>query len=202
MEDNVTEQDRQIVIKRIKEDIENLEIRNKILERKRMLEQDEKVKEYSYIINEILCLDKKLAHITTNEDAVNLEFIWAFKSRIDDKKMSPCNHQIWMYTGSYSEIFYQTIGYYNTPCDNEESECFLHNEYICLECGEIIRVSNWEEFEQSHIVLKNMEDIDIEKYMALYYQLLYTHSIEEAQNLIIQEFNKNITEPKKKIKQK
>lgn len=198
----MTEQDRQIVIKRIEEDIKNLELRKELLKRKKILEQDEKVKEYSYIINEMFNLDKKLSHITSKEDAINLEFIWAFKSRIDDENISPCNHPIWMYTGAYAEIYYDNVGYYNTPCDNEESENFLHNEYICLECGEIIRVSNWEEFEQNHTVLKNIEDIDIEKYMKLYYQLLYTHTIEESQGLIIEEFNKSTIEPKKKIKQK
>ena len=104
----MTEQDRQIVIKRIEEDIENLELRKEILKRKKILEQDEKVKEYSYIINEMFNLDKKLSHITSKEDAINLEFIWAFKSRIDDENISPCNHPIWMYTGAYAEIYYET----------------------------------------------------------------------------------------------
>lgn len=198
----MTEQDRQIVIKRIEEDIENLEIRDRILERKRILEQDEKVREYAAILSEIGILNKKLSHISSKDDAVALEFIWAFKSRIADENISPCHHQIWIYTGSYFERFYNGIGYFPFRCDDEQNKNFSYNEYACLECGEIIRVSNWEEFEQTHIVLKNSEDIDIEKYMELYYQLLYTHSIEESQSLVTLEFNKNILEPKKKIKQK
>lgn len=127
------------------------------------------------------------------------------KNIIDNvkKKFDTCEHDIWLYSGSYCSVFYKNLGYMHySCCYDEESKDFAYNVYKCLECGKKIEIKDWEIFEEKNFVLKNLEDIDVEKYIVLYYQLLYSNSIDRAKELVIEKFNKDSLMPKKKIKEK
>jgi len=87
---------------------------------------------------------------------------------------------------------------YNSEDLSDNIYTFSYNKYICLECREEIMISemNWKKFEDSNVVLKNNNYVNIEYYQDLYYQLLYNnYDFTEAQNIVVNEFNKN-----KKIK--
>ena len=129
---------------------------------------------------------------------IGLEFIWALTG-VKKEGISQCNHDILNYYGSYSlgdtprvKLEFQVY--------DEEDEDFTYNKYKCLECGKLIQVEDWQEFEKEKIVLKNRKEINPFKYQDLYYQLLYNHSVEEAQRMLIEEFNKTKGLTKKKTK--
>ena len=60
-----------------------------------------------------------------------------------------CNHDIWMYAGSYS---IDSSKYTNSSnpkyslCYDENSKRFIFNKYICLGCGSIIKPKNYLRF--------------------------------------------------------
>lgn len=113
----------------------------------------------------------------------------------------PCNHEIWIYSGSYcldkehdcgkKDLY---LGY------DEDDNNFHHNEYTCLECGKKEEISNWKDFEEKEFILKNKDNINPEKYMQLYYQLLCERKPCIAQRIVVDEFNKNKRKQKKKIR--
>lgn len=80
---------------------------------------------------------------------------------------------------------------------------FANNYYTCLECGVNACIFDWEEFERKHFVLKNQNEfVNISYYIKLYYQLLYTNTVKEAQKIVIEEFEKNKQGSKTKILKK
>ena len=116
---------------------------------------------------------------------INMDFFKEFNNN--------CNHDIYVYIGSYRI----ETDFPNTSClregklSNESCVNFTYNKYVCLSCGLIIEVSNWEEFEENNIVFKNYKNINVSKYRQLYFELLFNHTVEEANELIINEYIKN-----------
>ena len=187
----MTEPERLIVIERIKKDLELQKICEQNKKRLEELKQNELVKEYLKLFNEIEELNKQLCYFENEEQAISKEFVWALNTKYKAEGFSSCNHDIWMYIGSYGWKDYGFFDGYNYLIDDESKENFNVNKYKCLECGIYINVTDWNRFEQDNFVLKNRKDLDGEAYMFLYYQLLYNHTVEEAQKLVIEEFNKN-----------
>lgn len=138
--------------------------------------------------------DKRLRKDELKE-MIELEFSWALNDI--NKEFSQCSHRIWFYWGSFTSCNNKDFYVYD-----EENKKFSYNRYICLECNGVICTKDWKWFEKENIVLKTRKNINIAMYQKQYYQLLYSHTVEESQSLIIEEFNKNIVKPKKKIKQK
>jgi len=110
------------------------------------------------------------------------------KSYFKNATLSPlCTHEIWFYAGSYmceNDVLGQSSLCIDESCDN-----FSYNLYYCLECGGWVQTSRWQEFEETHFVLKNREHLDVNKYKKLYRRLIIENSHLEAKRLIIREFN-------------
>lgn len=66
-----------------------------------------------------------------------------------------CQHEIWLYSGSYytenDDYGYDYMG----QVENELDEKFCFNIYKCQNCNKEIRLSNWRSFEEEHIIIKN-----------------------------------------------
>ena len=186
----MTEQERKIVIKRIEDDLADVELLKSKEKRKEELEQKPEVKEYLENLEQIKKLNDKLNVFNNEEDMIKYEFIWAFQSRIKGKDFSKCPHDIWLYTGSYNLIIDPRgeHNHYNLVFD-ETAKNFDYNEYCCLECGKTVQEKNWQEFEKNHLVLKNRDYRFGDEYSNKYFKLLYEkNSIEEAQKEIINSF--------------
>lgn len=109
-----------------------------------------------------------------------------------------CNHNVWLYAGSYYKYANcegeEDYARYNSENSDNVLFTFSYNKYVCLECGQSVKISasNWESFENTHTVLKMNERIDIEYYQSFYFYLLYlNHSFSDAQQLVIDKFNQN-----------
>lgn len=184
----MTETERLDIIKKIKEKINKnkiLEEKNKELER---LLQEESVRKYLKLQDEINTLKQEQKYFTEKEEKiVELEFSYGIR------KLSSCNHDIWMYAGSCSiecdssdGINPREVKYNTEKCSN-----FEYNKYVCLECGKEIKIHDWEEFENSNFVLKaNIKNIN--EYRNLYYYLLFNNQVDKAQEILKEEFYKDI----------
>lgn len=195
----MTEEERLLVVERVNNDLELQKIRKQKKERREELKQNEAVREYLKISNEIGKLNKELKFFKSKEEMTELEFICAFNSKIKNEGFLPCNHEIWIYSGSFG--LWEDPRWehdHNFRIFDESDKEFGYNEYICLECGKVIKVEDYEEFEKNNFVLKNRRDMSVTKYQSIYYQLLYTNTVKDSQRMVIDEFNKNLT--KKKIK--
>lgn len=105
--------------------------------------------------------------------------------------ISNCRHDIWFYSGSFGlDSDPYTRRNYHFLCGTEISVDFAYNSYVCLDCGKTIETFNWEEFENSHFVLKDRDDLDFYKYKRFYFRLLLEYSVDDAKDKVILEFNK------------
>ena len=111
------------------------------------------VKEYLELFEDI----KELKYLKDiySDKAGNVDFKQFYLRRIHIPENS-CNHDIYVYTASYSMIrdpyYYDDKPY---TVESEKSNNFKYNEYMCLECGKEIKVEDWENFEKEHTILKN-----------------------------------------------
>lgn len=193
----MTEQYRKIIIDRIEKNLEIQLLKENAEKRKEELKQNEMVKEYLEIEKKIKQLNSKIKLSKNKEQTIYLEFVLALSGAKKNADFS-CEHDIWIYCGSF-EVIDNKKEY---RLYDEESDSFAYNKYMCLECRKFILVGNWKKFEKENFVLKNREDINSLKYLSLYYQLLFEHTVNEARDIVISEFNQNLIESKKKIKQK
>jgi len=191
------EYQRKMIIECILKDIEE---RN-IIKQKRVkladLEVDPKVVEYLNLIDEIKVLEKKYENYDSDEKLINKGF---------DKTMDnefKCEHGIWFFRGSnYLSIDFLSEHDHSVVEDSEDYPTekgkfvFLHNEYMCLECGTVRKIEKKDirRFEESNYVLRSKKSYsrkDSEYYQNLLYQSLYCHSFEEAFKIVVDTFNKN-----------
>lgn len=187
----MTEKERLKSIKRIKMDIEELEKIEKYEVEYDALLLDEKVKRFLQLQEKINKYN--LGNGQKFEKNVNRMIYYEFFNRLCGRKKGQCKHDIWIYAGSYaynSDPYLCEYNYYYL-CDDENYRAFCYNEYECLECGRKIKISDWEEFEKTHFVLKDRNQLNVNCYRIRYYQLLYTNPVDISQQMIIDEFNKN-----------
>lgn len=197
------EYQRQIAIEQVRKDIKERETLNAKYEELEKQKQEPAVIAYFNLLEDIKLLEKKYKNYETEEEIIE----WGFREIIKDFK---CTHPIWLYTASeytlidiYRYEHDRTIRELSENCETSESFVFENNEYCCLECGKRIAAKDWEQFERTHFVLKNQNEyIGVRYYIGLYYQLLYTNTVEEAQKIVIEEFNKNKEESKTKTLKK
>ena len=122
---------------------------------------------------------------------IEWEFDWAFHRRTNTRDFSPCQHDIWIYEGSYKDgDGFRPESEFR--CYSEEDSDFWYNKYVCLECDEVVRTKYYKPFEEKHLVLKNRDDNNIELYRWLYYQKLYDTTVDEAKKYIMNEFYMNM----------
>lgn len=186
--DEMKENERLEVIKRIKEDIEREKDFRSYLAQLKELLQDENVKSYLEIKNHIENVrNEQLLFNGSYEKMINLEFSWAFNSRLKGEDFSLCKHDIWVYTGSYARDLSNKTSYLLS--EDEHVDNFKYNSYECLECGKKLNCIDWLDFESKNFVLKDRNNLDVFNYRKLYYQLLFEHSVSESQEIVIKEFN-------------
>lgn len=173
---------------------------------------------YLKLLKDIALLEEKYKFGKKTEEEIIRK---SFCNVCQQKK---CSHPIWIYQASeyiklyksdkhiedeykrIEELFNDYVAKLSENYESDEPNFtfeFINNYYICLECGVSAVIFNWEEFEKKHFVLKNQnERINIEYYRNLYYQLLYTKTVKEAQKIVIEEFEKNKQSSKIKILKK
>ena len=166
------EKDRQLIVERIQNDIE---------ERKLLQEKYNK-------LQNLLMDPQVLAYISLSEDIKKIERRQSiFKNSLKETINIEFNRAL-----NYMESDLWCDCEYKSLVANETNEKFEFNRYMCLECGKSVKVSNWQDFESKHYVLKNYDKHhDCTYYRNLYYQYLYKLSIEKSKNHIIDEFNKD-----------
>lgn len=196
------EQERLEVIKRIQNNIKEKESLKEKSKQLQELLNDPKVKQYFELLENIKSIEEKYEQRNSFEDFIIYEFDKIFGCARDiHMDVYPCKHDIWIYEGSYHSVW-------NFPWDNNHltktlsetsswqylNSLFEYNKYICLECHKRVETKEWQNFENLHFVLKNQNrenDLESSYYLKLYYELLFSNEISEAQKLIIEEFEKN-----------
>lgn len=196
------EQERLQVIKRIENNIKEKKSLKEKSEQLQKLLNDPKVKEYLELLENIKIIEEKYEQRNSLEDFIEYEFDKMFGCARDiHMDVYPCKHDIWIYEGSYHSVW-------NFPGDNDRltktlsetsswqylNSLFEYNKYICLECHKRVETKEWQNFENLHFVLKNQneeKDLESSYYLKLYYELLYKNNIDDAQKLLIEEFEKN-----------
>ena len=196
------EQERLQVIKRIENNIKEKKSLKEKSEQLQKLLNDPKVKEYLELLENIKIIEEKYEQRNSLEDYIEYEFDKIFGCARDiHMDVYPCKHDIWIYEGSYHSVW-------NFPGDNDRltktlsetsswqylNSLFEYNKYICLECHKRVETKEWQNFENLHFVLKNQteeKDLESSYYLKLYYELLYKNNIDDAQKLLIEEFEKN-----------
>lgn len=156
--------------------------------------------EYLQLTSEVETMKSQSTHYNRTDEEIAKDTF----SRVMHNDFK-CQHPIWVYVSSnylkknwfcehddeyiyFTEDLYSFIKKYGMKAPQiKNSVEFLYNVYFCLECGETIKVKDWKKFEEENIVLKNQEiEIERDKFMELYYQLLYSgnKTIEEAKSII------------------
>jgi len=201
----MTEENRQEVINRIQNEINE---KNSLPEKYKDLEEmanNPIIIKYLQLIDEITRIEKDIERYRSPiNDELNDSIEERIKHWFRVYRFS-CNHKVWLYNGSYYKYtnFKNEEDYmrYNQEDLSNNTYKFSYNKYVCLECREEIKISksDWEQFENTHLVLKRNDYIDISYYQNLYYQLLYSnYKFSDAKQIIIDEFNKD---NKNKVKQ-
>lgn len=190
----MTEEERKLVVERIDGNLEKLKILKEYQQRLEKLEKVPEVIEYLEKTKAVKYLSRILHYLNDEQSIIN----WNFTEELSlgfTIDIQPCKHDVWIYTGSYSQ------NSHNEELKNriydEINKSFRYNKYTCLECGEQITTDDWQEFEKNNYVLKNRKDIDSKKYTEMYYQFLYNYPVETSRKMLIEEFEKN--KPKIKI---
>ncbi len=102
-------------------------------------------------------------------------------------KENCCNHDIWVYIGSYYEVDNYERSY-SIMLPNERDKKFEYNVYACLECNSRIRVTDYKEFEKTHFVLKRKKCVNIYELRKLYFKYLVSMKTENANKKLIKQF--------------
>lgn len=188
------EKDRQLIVERIQKDIEERKLLQEKYNKLQNLLMDPQVLAYISLSEDIKKIERRQSIFKNSlKETINIEFNKALNNNIKDKKISPCNHETWIYQGSFSienDLWYDCE--YELLVENETDKEFKFNRYMCLECGKSIKVPDWQKFESNHHILKNYnKNHDCTYYRNQYYQSLYNFSVEESKKHIIDEFNKD-----------
>ena len=159
------------------------------------------VQQYLSLSEEVSCLEKKYMNLSSDDDLI-------ISGMCEMQNDFRCYHDVWIYIGSsFSYWDLDGVKQYFGTFSNEDSSLdrneytYINSHYKCLECGEGIKIKDWERFESSHTVLKDPYDFhSFSDYFRLYKKLLFTNTTEEARKIVIEEFNKNKNKCRKRKK--
>ena len=195
----MTDIDRKEIINKIQQEIIEKESLSKKYEELKKLSEDPVVEKYLNLLKDINQIESDIERYRNPINGViddSLEKRIKFWFRVYHFN---CKHDVWIYSGSYYRYtnFKNEEDYirYSREDLSDNLHVFSYNKYICLECREKVEISKseWKKFEDTHLVLKGNDFTNIEYYQNLYYQLLYdNYTFLDAQQLVIEEFNKNI----------
>jgi len=204
----MTNEDKEKIITTINKEAEESKTLLEKYEELKKLAHEPIVQKYLYLLNEInrieMGIEKYRSPVTgqLNDSLANRIHHWFRVGRFT------CDHKIWIYAGSF---YKHKISNYEIDFSQDISEDnddnlyeFTYNKYVCLDCRQEIKIpkSDWHNFEKKHLVLKSQSRIDVQYYQDIYYQLLYNnYDFIEAQNIVINEFNKNENTKAKTLKQ-
>lgn len=190
------------IVDKINDGIKNKEILNFKREELEKLSKHPIILQYLQLIQDIKLIENDLRYYRNVIDgSMNDSLPERIKKEFSCSTFS-CDHTIWLYDGSYyllkdfrHEHDDYCKEYSETNAENKYfNYSFIYNRYVCLECGKKIEIRDWEKFEKTHFVLKNQNKnnpFNVDYYRNFYYQLLYANNIEDSQQLLIEEFNKN-----------
>ncbi len=168
-------------------------IKDKLSKRKEILALKKKLiranqrknrKSYYAILSELNLLESHLGGLSTSK-IINHEF--NLTGSLDDN----CPHDLWYYVGSFNG-YINSDGkvYCETPVINENVYDFSYNKYVCMDCGKIINVKDWKDFENNHMVLKSYQPIPMSLMVNFYHQLLYLNrNYDEVVSTLMNQFN-------------
>ena len=98
-----------------------------------------------------------------------------------------CDHEIWIYLGSYYEVDdYERS--YSIKLSSERNKKFEYNLYGCLDCDKTVRVSDYEKFETTHFVLKRKKYVNIYELRKLYLKYVTSMNLKNAKKKLIRNF--------------
>lgn len=102
-------------------------------------------------------------------------------------KENECSHEIWVYQGSYFDVDdYERS--YSIMLPNEKHKKFEYNVYGCLECDNRIRVTDYNQFERTHFVLKRKKYVNIYELRKLYFKYVTSMNLDNAKKKLIKNF--------------
>lgn len=135
-------------------------------------------------VKRYLELEKKL---TDNKDDDKNIDILITRASLNVTNENNCDHEIWVYLGSYYEVDdYERS--YSIMLPNEKHKKFEYNVYGCLECDNRIRVTDYKEFERTHFVLKRKEYVNIYELRKLYFKYVISMNLDNAKKKLIRNF--------------
>ena len=181
------EEDRLIIVDIINgiKNIYNM-LNEKLHERNNLL-QDEKVKKYIQLEDEIIKLEKYLSENHLNLEDTETKVVNSIFS-LNTFYNPSCEHDTWIYVGSYFLApDYINKGVWECNCENENVEEFEYNKYQCLDCKKNVKVKDYKKFEQEHVVLKKINDVS---FKSEYFHLLMENTAEETQKILINKYGK------------
>jgi len=207
----MTEAERKKIINEINREIEEKESLTEKYEQLEELTKNPVVNEYLQLLENINIIEN---NINRYKNPITGILEDSLEKRIERnfnfaRSSCSCEHKVWFYVGSFYEYRYYKYWYkdedYYTRYNDENliilNHDFAYNKYICLECGNIVKIKKEKikYFEKTNLILKTEKDFkniniesDIAKYRDLYYQLLYNnYDFTDAQNSIIEKFNED-----------
>ena len=96
------EKDRQLIVERIQKDIEERKLLQEKYNKLQNLLMDPQVLAYISLSEDIKKIERRQSIFKNSlKETINIEFNRALNNRTKDKQISPCNHDIWLYLGSY-----------------------------------------------------------------------------------------------------
>lgn len=135
-------------------------------------------------VKRYLELEKKLTDNKDDDKNIDILITRASLNVINENN---CDHDIWVYLGSYYEVDdYERS--YSIMLPNEKHKKFEYNVYGCLECDNRIRVTDYKEFERTHFVLKRKEYVNIYELRKLYFKYVTSMNLDNAKKKLIRNF--------------
>lgn len=135
-------------------------------------------------VKRYLELEKKLTDNKDDDKNIDILITRASLNVINENN---CDHEIWVYLGSYYEVDdYERS--YSIMLPNEKHKKFEYNVYGCLECDNRIRVTDYKEFERTHFVLKRKEYVNIYELRKLYFKYVISMNLDNAKKKLIRNF--------------
>ena len=135
-------------------------------------------------VKRFLELEKKLTDNKDDDKNIDILITRASLNVINENN---CDHEIWVYLGSYYEVDdYERS--YSIKLPSEKHKKFEYNVYGCLECDNRIRVTDYKEFERTHFVLKRKEYVNIYELRKLYFKYVTSMNLDNAKKKLIRNF--------------
>lgn len=141
----MTEKDRLEIIDKVNNyDSELLDEEKIVLQEIDKLLSSEEVRKYIELENK---LNYYRMLISKSNKSNNIMKIFSDYLKNEEHKKE-CSHNLWIYLGSYKD---------NDILCSELDKNISYNKYICIECGQVVNVIDYNDFENKNQVIKYLE---------------------------------------------